>query len=103
MSHTFDSDVRGVVLDARVTFAADEFCRLCGIRRSMLVEMVDEGVVEPVHDAPEWHFDGVSVTRAQRALRLVEDLGVNWPGAALAIDLLERLERQSRRRLEPAA
>jgi hypothetical protein len=30
-------------------------------------------------------------------LRLVRDLDLNWPGAALALDLLDELERLQRR------
>ena len=33
------------------------------------------------------------MTRAQKALKLVRDLRVNWPGAALALDLLDEVER----------
>ena len=56
--------------------------------------MVDEGVLEPRGAVPaQWRFSGGAVTRAQKALKLVRDLRVNWPGAALALDLLEEVER----------
>ena len=31
-----------------------------------------------------------------KLLHLMNDLGINWPGAALALDLLERLEQLDR-------
>lgn len=91
--HEKDS-LRGVVLDERVTFTLTEFCHACGVQREMVVEMVEEGVIEPAASADaEWLFYGQSLVRAQAALRLVRDLELNWPGAALVLDLLEELER----------
>jgi chaperone modulatory protein CbpM len=55
---------------------------------------VEEGVIEPAgRDETGWLFYGAALVRAQAALRLVRDLEVNWPGAALALDLLEELDR----------
>lgn len=85
--------LRGVVLDTGTRFTLVEFSRACGIERRVVIEMVQEGVIDPVERQGDWVFHGESLVRAQRALRLVRDLGVNWPGAALALDLLERLER----------
>ena len=85
--------VHGVVLDRRTTFTLQEFCRACSVEESLVIRMVDEGVIEPLGQRPSWRFPGDAVVRAQRALRLVRDLDINWPGAALALDLLDRLER----------
>ena len=87
---------RGVVLDRRTTFTLHEFSRACGVSQSLVVEMVNEGVIEPVDPRTDWQFHGEALVRARRAVRLVQDLGVNWPGAALALDLLEQLERARR-------
>jgi chaperone modulatory protein CbpM len=43
-----------------------------------------------------WRFSGRSLHRAQVARRLHEDLDVNLPGIALALDLLEEIERLRR-------
>ena len=84
----------GIVLDERVTFTLHELSKACGVRTELVVEMVEEGVIEPVAQLDtEWQFHGHSLIRAQRALRLVRDLEINWPGAALALDLLEELDR----------
>ena len=56
--------------------------------------MVEGGVLELRGvTLAEWRFPGSAVTRAQKALRLARDLRVNWPGAALALDLLDEIER----------
>lgn len=86
--------LRGVVLDERVTFTLGEFSQVCGVQRELIVEMVEHGVIEPAEVVEtEWRFYGPSLVRAQTALRLVRDLDLNWPGAALVLDLLEELER----------
>lgn len=91
--------VRGILLDEQVTFTLHEFCDACGVRSQLIVEMVEEGVIEPSHRADSgWQFHGDALVRARRALRLVHDLQVNWAGAALALDLLEEIERLERRR-----
>lgn len=96
MADTPEEALRGVVLNSRTTFTVSEFCRACGVEHALVVEMVDEGVIEPLAGSSDWRFSGTSLVRAQRALRLVRDLHVNWPGAALALDLLEELDRQAR-------
>lgn len=87
-------EVRGHVLDRHVRFTFEELCLACGTSREVVIEMVTEGVIEPEDgSSEEWVFHGESLVRARRAIRLVRDLRVNWPGAALALDLLERIER----------
>ncbi|HZD52035.1 MAG TPA: chaperone modulator CbpM, partial [Woeseiaceae bacterium] len=64
----------------------------------LVIEMVEEGVIEPAGGKhAEWLFPGHSLVRARAALRLVRDLDLNWPGAALALDLLEELQRLQQR------
>lgn len=82
------------VLDESSIFTLHELCRACGVHAELVIEMVEEGLLEPRGAVPaEWRFPGDAVTRAQRALKLSRDLRVNWPGAALALDLLDELER----------
>ena len=90
--------MRGIVLDEHVTFTLHEFCHACGVQTELVVEMVQEGVIEPAEmQEDEWQFHGHALVRARRALRLVRDLDVNWPGAALALDLMDEIERLHRR------
>lgn len=88
------NELAGIVIDERITFTLHEFCHVCGVHTELVLEMVDEGVIEPSGTQPEeWIFPGRALLRAQTALRLVHDLRLNWPGAALALDLLEDLDR----------
>ena len=82
----------------------DELSRSCGAQVEWLVELVQEGVLEPEGDAPpNWRFTGSSLRRARVAWRLTRDLQLNAAGAALALDLLDeihtlRLRTQTGRR-----
>lgn len=90
--------VGGVVLDENMRLTLNEVCRLCEAREESIVEMVHEGIVEvSAHGEERWVFSGDAVIRIQTALRLQQDLRVNLPGAALALELLDEIERLKRR------
>jgi chaperone modulatory protein CbpM len=86
------------LLDERLRLTLRELCHACDVHAEYVVELVAEGVLRPEPDtAPHaWRFDGLAVTRIQRALRLQQDLGINLPGVALALELLDELERLRR-------
>lgn len=82
------------VLEVDVEFTLSEICHACGVETTDVVRLVEEGVLEPSgRNESHWRFPGVSLQRARRALRLQQDLGVNAAGAALALDLIEEIER----------
>ena len=86
-------------IDDSVEFSLTEVCAACRVSEELVVEIVAEGIVEPSGpDRAQWRFTGVALTRVQRALRLQHDFGINLAGAALALDLLEELERLRRAR-----
>ena len=89
----------GVVLDESLTLDLRELCEYCGIEESIVIEMVEEGIAEPIDEAStQWQFTGVSVARIRVAHRLTRDLDVNLAGAALALELLDEIELLKARR-----
>ena len=71
-----------------------EVCGSFGVSHSVILEMVEEGIVpEGKGQATEWVFNDAAVARIRTALHLHRDLGVNWAGAALAMELLEEIRR----------
>src|SRR5690348_14638254 len=89
--------ITAVLLDDSVEFSLMEVCAACSVTEELVIEIVAEGIVEPLGGEREhWRFTGVALTRVQRALRLQRDFGINLAGAALALDLLEELERLRR-------
>lgn len=93
MAERNGSGVRGVILDERTTLTLGEICRACDAHAELVIELVEEGIIEPVRpDERTLRFHGHALIRARRAIRLVRDLRVNLPGAALVLDLLDELD-----------
>lgn len=93
--------ISGQVFDEDLQISLVEFCQICQINSTEVIEMVQEGVLEPVSGLSyqEWHFNGVAINRLRTAKRLQQDLQINLPGIALALDLLQEIE-QLRRQLD---
>ncbi len=81
------------VVEMREELSLSELCRTCCVHADRIVELVDEGILEPRGTAVhQWRFTGVSIMRVQTVHRLQEDLGVNLAGIALALDLMDEIE-----------
>ncbi|EAA8471597.1 chaperone modulator CbpM [Salmonella enterica subsp. enterica] len=77
-----------------VTFTITEFCLHTGVTEEELNEIVGLGVIEPYEDdSADWQFDDRAASVVQRALRLREELALDWPGIAVALTLLEENSR----------
>lgn len=87
------------LLDDSVELSLEELCAACRVSEDLVVEIVAEGIVEPLGGSrAQWRFSGIAVTRIQRVIRLQQEFDVNLPGAALALELLEEVERLRRAR-----
>jgi chaperone modulatory protein CbpM len=86
--------VTGAILEEESQLTLGELCMACEVYAERIIELVDEGVLEPVgREATQWRFAGASLHRARIACRLQQDLGVNTAGAALILDLMDELEQ----------
>ena len=99
-------DANIVTEDATELTLAD-LCRACGAHADIIIELVSEGVIEITSaeqslSQEHWRFTGVHLLRAKVAMRLHRDLGVNFAGAALALQLMEELA-EARARLASIA
>ena len=84
----------GDLLEEDVELSLAQLCHSCRLSAEQVVELVDQGVIEPSgRDPVSWRFQGISLRRVHFARRMRTDLGVNAPGAVLALDLLDELER----------
>ncbi|NNE54125.1 MAG: hypothetical protein HKN30_17185 [Sulfitobacter sp.] len=73
-------------------------CRFCEADESWVIELVEHGVLKPRGSSAEnWQFAGTTISRAKKARRLNRDHGINTPGVAMVLDLLEERERILRR------
>lgn len=87
----------GVVLEDQTELTLDDLCRACAADTDRLLALVSEGVLSPHSPIPHgdvhtlWRFSGVVLHRAKVAVRLQNDLGINPPGVALALELMDEM------------
>jgi chaperone modulatory protein CbpM len=87
------------IIETRREMSLSDLCQVCTVSSERVVQLVDEGLVEPVGREPaEWRFSGRSIRRVVVAERLSRDLRLNAAGAALVLDLLDEV-KQLRQRL----
>ncbi|MEO8184006.1 MAG: chaperone modulator CbpM, partial [Deltaproteobacteria bacterium] len=68
-----------------------ELAERCGVELTFVEQLVDHGIIESHADDAE-QFPGEVTLRVHRCLRLQRDLGVNFEGAAVILQLLEQIE-----------
>jgi chaperone modulatory protein CbpM len=98
-----EKTLTGILLDERAELSLKELSRACSGSAEWVVELVEEGLLEPIgHQHVHWRFSGTSLLRARAAMRLQDDLKINVAGAALALDLMEEIAtlRERLRRFE---
>jgi chaperone modulatory protein CbpM len=95
-----EGSLSGDIFEEYAVLSVDDLSRLCAVDRTAIVELVEEGVLTMIEvEASEWRFPGAALRRARTAMRLQRDLEINLPGVALALELMEQLDRL-RRELE---
>lgn len=98
MSDQNSNILKGIIVEEHIELTLIEMTRLCALDQNQILELVEEGVLEPTGTAPpEWRFPQESFRRAVKAARLQSDLGVNLAGVALILDLLDEIEILRRR------
>lgn len=89
--------LQGELVDDQGGFTLGQLCRLSRMSAEQIIELVDYGILEPQgRSVSSWRFSGASIHRARCADRLRNDLGINVAGVALALDLLDELDRLRR-------
>jgi len=83
----------GEVLEEDQEITLVQLCLTCGVQEETIEALVEHGILEPAGKrGTQWTFRAVNIRRARTAVRLQRDLDVNLPGAALALELLERID-----------
>jgi chaperone modulatory protein CbpM len=78
----------GQRLDALST---EEVAARCGLHPALVERLVALGLIEPLEGRTN-RFPPDVTLRLQRAMRLRRDLGLSYSGAALVLELLDRIE-----------
>ncbi len=102
MSKDAIKPISGTIFDETAEITIVELCDVCSVDRKMIDQMIDEGILELMdsgHGRRRLPYS--SVRRTRTVIHLQRDLGVNLAGAALALELLDRIDNlrtQLRRR-----
>lgn len=82
-----------IVVEEEIVFSLSGLCQAAGASPAQVLGLVDEGVLQPLGDAPQhWAFAGPALRTTRAALRLNTDLALGTAGAALVLDLLEQID-----------
>lgn len=92
---TIETIIEAQLLEHAAPLQVDEFCARVCIEQQWVVELVELGALEPRAgvEPSAWAFAAADVPRVRAIVRLVDDLGVNLPGAALILELAEERRR----------
>jgi len=87
-----EKTLTGQLLEDYDLVTIDDLCRSCTVEVETVTLLVAEGILDPVGgDVEHWQFTVASLRRVKTAIHLQRDLGVNLAGAALALELLDRI------------
>ncbi len=96
---TSTQQVDACVMEDLGDFTLEGLRRACAAQTDIFIELIDDGVIDGVvmvqGQKPElWRCGALPACTcsAEVVLRLRRDLGVNFAGAALALQLMEQLE-----------
>jgi chaperone modulatory protein CbpM len=85
------------VIGPTTRLTIEELCIACNVSPDWVAGLVEQGAIEAVgltrqQARQEWRFTRLSLVRVAKARRLERDLGLNLPGVALALDLIDQLD-----------
>jgi DNA-binding transcriptional MerR regulator len=76
--------------------SAEDLSRLARLHPEMVDRLIDWGLIDPVEREPQLLFPETMVPRIWRIMRLHRDLGINWAGIGVVLDLLDKIDRLER-------
>ena len=83
----------GILIEEDKPLSISKLSERCMISKVEIEELVYEGVIEPLKVQEEsWIFASETLWRVKKVQRLRRDLDLNIPGAALTMQLLDRIE-----------
>ena len=98
VSKRINVTLSGVILDERSEVTLDELCQACRVDQSVIMALVEEGIVEPVTGTLRpCRFSETTLPQVVRALRLQRDLDLNLAGVAFALELIDEIESLRKR------
>ncbi len=94
MTGKTSSTIPSEIIETGAACTIEELCLVCNVEAEWISELVEHAVIEPIAETgPNWKFASLSIVRVAKAKRLKHDLSLNTPGVALALDLLDEIEK----------
>jgi chaperone modulatory protein CbpM len=94
MTANNEKTLSGELFDETTEITVVELCRVCSVEARLVDELIEEGILEPAgRKSGTAVLPYSSVRRTRTVIRMQRDLGVNVPGAALALELIEQIHR----------
>jgi chaperone modulatory protein CbpM len=95
--------ISGEILEENASLTLVEICQNCRASAETIIRLMEHGVISPSQGTKsnQWLFHQSALIRADKALCLKRDLGINNAGVALALELMDEIEslRNQLRRL----
>ena len=83
----------GILIEEDKPLSLNQLSERWMISKIEIQELVYEGIIEPLKVQEEsWRFSSETLWRVKKVQRLRRDLDLNIPGAALTMQLLDRIE-----------
>jgi chaperone modulatory protein CbpM len=81
----------GQIVEEELSLTVDQLSCACAVAPERIAELIELGELNTTLEGGQ-QLGGDSLRRARLAVRLQQDLQINAAGAALVIELLERIE-----------
>ena len=81
------------VANSDIKLSLEQLCDALNTEKNFIRQLVEQDLITPKGDEKEWQFDIICYKRAKSACSFYHDLDVNMAGIALALDLLDKIER----------
>jgi chaperone modulatory protein CbpM len=93
MTDNASPGIASEIVEQSALYTFHELCVSCNVNPDWVAGLVEQGAIEAVGPTQqEWQFTTLSLIRVAKARRLERDLGLNLPGIALTLDLLDWLD-----------
>ena len=86
--------IEAVILDDHISLSLIELSKACNSHEQWILELVDEGIIDPLEQDPHnFNFPGSCLKQVLAVKHLQQDLGINLAGAAMVIDLKQEIDQ----------
>jgi chaperone modulatory protein CbpM len=94
MEYSITKVHHGSIADEESSYTLIQLCNTCHVKPELVIEMINEGILDPEGERKSvWRFSHAAVESTRKVVRFQRDLNVNLAGAALALELLDRIEK----------